>query len=382
VSRPAHDVVVIGGGLFGLVFARQLVTLTEASVLIAEATDHLGGLAWSRQDAATGVEYNPHGTHVLATGDPGVRAYLRKFVDLMAYRHVVYAQVDGDLVAMPVGLEAIGKCYGRVVDADEARALIEHDTAPFRNRLIQSVADAARATVGPRLYEMFVAGHVEKQWGRPADQLEPDVFTRRFPIRYQSESSYFPPEQWQGLPAGGYSALCTALAGHERIEVAFGCRIPLIDQCPRFRRLCVVTSPIDEYLGYRFGPLDRRTIVIDWRQVDVAGAPTHAVVTHPDRSVPYYRTHVPALLPWNSMPTTGPVLVGYEHAGTGEHSTSFVVRSAANAALAERYRQLARECPRHLFAGRGTTYYDDMGTTIGAALTAARTASTRVRAGL
>jgi UDP-galactopyranose mutase len=377
MSRPRHDVVVIGGGLFGLVFARQIAEHTRARVLVAETTGHLGGLACSRRDPVTGVEYNPHGTHVLATADRRVLGYLTQLGGWLPYRHTVFAQAGRDLVPMPVGLEAISACYGRPLNPAQARALVERDAAAYRNQPVRSAADAARAVLGLPLYQMFVAGHIAKQWGTPPEHLAPEVFSSRFQVRYGTASTYFAPGAWQGLPAGGYSALCAALASHERIEVELGRHAhPL----PRFRHLCLVTSPIDAFFGYRFGRLERRTITIDWAHLPVADAPAAAVITYPDPAIWYYRTHVPARLPWNAATTHATVLVGFERAGTGEHSVSFVVRSAANAVLAERYRRAAARDPRYIVAGRGTTFYDDMATTISRALATANSAITRLRA--
>jgi hypothetical protein len=101
------------------------------------------------------------------------------------------------------------------------------------------------------------------------------------------------------------------------------------------------------------------------------------VTTHPDETVPYYRSHRPRHLPWNTAgpPQPAVLLVGYEYAGVpppggGEDtaSISFVVRSPANAALALRYRRLADGVTSYLLAGRGTTFYHNMGATVGAAI--------------
>jgi UDP-galactopyranose mutase len=262
--------------------------------------------------------------------------------------------------------------------------VVSRDTAPFRDRPVRSAADAARAELGPRLYETFVAGYIRKQWDADPEQLAPEVFTSRFKIRYQKSSTYFPASSRQALPVTGYSGLCAALSEHERIDVELGVHASY-RSLPRFGRLCLVTAPIAMFFDNRFGVLERRHISVDWGYRPAAEAPTAAVITYPEPAVGHYRTHVPAFLPWNdpvpaNQVPTGTVLVGFEHSGTGEHTTSFVTRTAANAAVAERYRQVVRWLPGFIFGGRGTTFYDDMATTIATALRAADAAVSQLDA--
>ncbi|WP_405878565.1 NAD(P)-binding protein [Streptomyces sp. NBC_01136] len=368
MTRPrAHDVVIVGGGLFGLVLAEQLATRCPASVVVVEREHHLGGLCWSRRDPHTGVEYNPYGTHVVATADPRVWEWFTRRVRMVAYEHTVHACVADVLVPLPLGLEAIEAAYGHAMTPEQARATVEQDAAPYRNAPADNVRTLALARVGPRLYEMFVRGYVAAQWGADPADLAPEVFAERFGISYQPSRGYHPGARWQGLPGGGYGTLIEALADHPRIEVHLG-RDYLHPPRPRYRRLMIVSAPIDAHFRYQLGSLQRRSLHLRWQVVDAGVAQSAPVVTYPDGTSPYYRSHAPALLPWNrGHDQSAAILAGFEAAGPGPNRIDFVLRSPRNAELAERYRQLAVS-PDVILAGRGTTFYDDMGRSVAQAL--------------
>lgn len=370
----APDFLVVGAGMFGAVVAQQLAT-AGASVLISEQAATVGGLCASTPHPVTGEQYCPYGTHVLATSDERVWRYVTALTPFTAYQHTVYANAGGRTVPMPIGLAAIRACYGDDVNARRARELVTADTAAYRERPIATVRDAALAAFGPRLYEMFVRGYVTKQWSSDPAELTAEVLTDRFTIRYDDEGGYHGRVRWQGLPTAGYGELFTRLLSGPGIDVVTGRR--MFPGQGGFRRGVVHTGPIDAFFAYRLGRLDRRRIHLRWRVEDLDHGQATAVMVHPDPAVPYYRSHRPRHLPWNTTArrTAAGGLVGYEYPGGPPAdraedimSISFVVRSPANAALAAQYRRLAQNVPGYVLAGRGTTFYDNMGTTVSTAL--------------
>lgn len=374
MTTSAPDFLVVGAGMFGAVVAHQLAS-AGASVLIAEQTATVGGLCGSMRHPVTGEEYCPYGTHVFATSNERVWRYVTALTPFTTYRHTVYGSIGGRLVPMPIGLAAIRACYGDHVDPKQARQLVAGDTAAYRGHPTATVRDTALAAFGPRLYEMFVRGYVTKQWNIDPAELASEVLTERFTIRYDDEDGYYGRARWQGLPTAGYGELFARLLSVPGIEVVTGRRVRPGQK--DFKCGVIYTGPIDAFFAYRLGRLDRRSVHLRWRVEDPDDGPSAAVTTHPDGAVPYYRSHRPRHLPWNTsvQPKATGVLVGYEYPGTppaghGEDTTSisFVVRSPASTALAEQYRRLAHDVGGCVLAGRGTTFYDNMGATVGAAL--------------
>ncbi|MFJ4184160.1 UDP-galactopyranose mutase [Kitasatospora sp. NPDC089509] len=376
------DVAIVGAGLFGLTLAERLtVALPGISVLVVEATGRIGGLCSSQWHERLGVHVHPRGTHVLATDDAKVWAFAAAHTRVIRYRHHVHAAYRGRLIPLPLGLEAVEAVFGGPLAADEARRLVDADRAPYRHPAPATVEQAALGELGPRLYEAFVHHHVAKQWGADPADLAPEVFTSRFGLRYTRGNRYHQHARWQGLPAGGWGSMLHRLADRSGIRVQLGHEADASDP-PPFRHALVVTSPIDAWFGHRLGRLERRSLAVDWRPTRTRTAPTAPTVTYPDPAVPYYRTHTPSLLPGAAPTLTSrQVLVGYERAGTGERQVDFVLRSPGNLDLADAYRTLGQQLngDGQFFAGRGTTFYDDMATTIAAAMHLARRLTTRLR---
>jgi UDP-galactopyranose mutase len=368
VRRP--DVVVVGAGLFGLVAADRLTSLLPGvQVIILESADRIGGLCTTMICPHTGVTYNPYGTHTLATSDPRAWAYVQSRTRMISHRQRVYADVGEELVPLPLGLEAIRLCYGGPsLTPDEARRLVERDAAPHRTgRAPVNAEEAALAAVGPRLYDMFVRGHITKQWGTAPDQLAPGVFSDRFSIRFTPTTGYRTTARWQGFSARGWNAFFDRLTDNRDITVLRNTPATAED-LPLYSHACIVTTPIDAWFGHAMGTLARGRISVDWLLTDQDTAPGAALATYPGMHVPHYRTHTPGHLPGQAPHGDDKVLVGYEHHGDGQHAIDFVLRTPANEALAKAYRARASRTDGFYFAGRGTTFHHDMGTTIAAAL--------------
>lgn len=366
--RP--DVVIVGAGLFGLVAADRLTSLLPGAwVMVLESTDQLGGLCASTVCPYTDIHYNPYGTHILATSDPNVWTYVAGRARMISHQRRAYADINGQLVPLPLGLEAIRLGYGdAALTPEAARALVERDAAPHRTgRSPANAQEAALAALGPRLYEMFVRGHITKQWGTAPDQLAPGVFADRFGIRFTPTAGLRSAARWQGFPAGGWGDFFSRLVDNRDITVLRRHAASVRD-LPPYTHACIVTTPIDAWFDHDLGTLARGRICVDWRLTDRRTAPATATATYPGPDVPYYRTHTPEHLPGQPTNPTEKVLVGYEHHGDGPNAIDFVLRTPDNAALADAYRARAHRADGFLFAGRGTTFHDDMGTTIAAAL--------------
>ena len=52
---------------------------------------------------------------------------------------------------------------------------------------------------------MLVKGYTEKQWGRRATELPPEII-KRLPVRLTYDNNYFN-DLYQGIPVGGYTQI-------------------------------------------------------------------------------------------------------------------------------------------------------------------------------
>jgi UDP-galactopyranose mutase len=212
------------------------------------------------------------------------------------------------------------------------------------------------------IYEKFVKGYSEKQWGMPASSLSAEL-ARRFDVREDDEPRVMR-HRHQGIPEEGYAGLMrNMLAG-----------IPVLLHCDYLRdraefahaRKIIFTGPIDEYFGFDLGRLKYRGQRREHEYLpDVEFAQPCGQVNNPD---PAQGAHI-RTLEWKHMMQPeyarrirGTVLtrettVTPENPGDYEYPFP----DEANARLYREYRERVGAIPNLLVCGRlGEYRYYDM----------------------
>ena len=118
----------------------------------------------------------------------------------------------------------------------------------------QNFEEASLAMMPRPIYEKFVKGYTEKQWGVPATTLSAGL-AKRFDVREDDEPRLMR-HKHQGIPAGGYTQMMTnMLAG---IPLRTG--VDYLQDRAAFqpRVMTLFTGPIDEYFGCDLGRLAYR----------------------------------------------------------------------------------------------------------------------------
>src|SRR5207302_9338524 len=95
------DTLVVGAGFAGAVTAEQLASRCGHRVCVIDRRDHVGGLAYDHLDDH-GVLVHRFGPHIFHTQSARVHAYLSRFTTWRAYEHRILADVDGQLVPIPI----------------------------------------------------------------------------------------------------------------------------------------------------------------------------------------------------------------------------------------------------------------------------------------
>ena len=110
--------------------------------------------------------------------------HLSQFTEWRPYEHRVLAQVDGQLLPIPINLDTVNQLYGLSLHASTrsrhffASRAEPVDADPRRPRTWWS------SRVGRDLYEKFFRGYTRKQWGVDPSELDKSV-TARVPVRTQ-----------------------------------------------------------------------------------------------------------------------------------------------------------------------------------------------------
>lgn len=233
------EYLVVGSGLTGAVIAR---TLADAGrrVLVLDRRSHGGGNVHDHAHQS-GIRIHTYGPHYFRTNDDDLWKFVNRFTRFYKYEPALKSLVDGRCENWPVAGSYIRRAVGKT----------------WRPEFIGTPANFEEASLAmmPRaVYEKFVKGYSEKQWGVPARQLAVSL-AKRFDVREDDEPRLMR-HKYQGIPEAGYAELMRAmLAG-----------IPLLLNVDFLRHrsefapsvATVFTGPIDEYFDFDLGRLAYR----------------------------------------------------------------------------------------------------------------------------
>jgi UDP-galactopyranose mutase len=360
-ERPkAYDVMIVGAGFAGAVMAERLASQSNKKVLVVDRRPHVAGNAYDRLDAA-GVLIHQYGPHIFHTNSKDIFDYLSNFTSWRQYEHRVLAQVDGQLVPIPINRTTINKLYGLDLKTDEeAAAFLASRAEPVAD--IKTSADVVVSAVGQELYEKFFRGYTRKQWGMDPSELDKSV-TSRVPTRTNTDDRYFG-DTFQAMPADGFTKMFERMLDHPNIDLLLGVDYAEARAAYPHDHL-VFTGPIDEYFGYRYGKLPYRSLKFEHRTLEQEWHQPVAVVNYPSESVPYTRvTEYKHLTGQHSAKTS----ITYEYPAD-EGDPYYPIPRDENQALFKRYEALALAQADVTFVGRLATYrYYNMDQVVGQAL--------------
>ncbi len=356
------DYLVVGCGMYGAVYARAM---AEAGLrtLVVDKRPHIGGNCFTER--VEGINVHSYGPHIFHTNNAEVWSFVNRFAKFNHYRHRTVVNFRGRLLSFPINLLTLHQLWGVSTPAEAERELAAV-RVPCENP--QNLEQWILAQVGQELYETFIRGYTAKQWGRDPREL-PASIIRRIPIRRTYDDRYFD-DAYEGIPVGGYTGLFENLLDHENIRCETG-----IDFFAQRNWLTaqagtlVYTGKIDEYFDYRFGRLEYRSLRFE-QEVHDGDFQGNAIVNYTAAEVPH--TRITEHKHFDMRESARTVITReFPDAYDETKIPYYPIRDAANAALYERYRALAKET-NVIFGGRlGTYMYYDMHQVIAQALTAA-----------
>jgi len=211
---------VVGAGFSGATIARVLAE-NGHQVDIIDRRSHVAGNAYDYVNEL-GIRMHKYGPHIFHTSNEKVFRFLSRFTEWIFYQHKVKAMLaDGRLVTLPVNKETceiVGK---------------------------ENVLD------------VFFRPYTKKMWGLSLDELDPDILNR-VPVRDDMNELYFPNDQFQFLPNGGYTNLIENMLDHPSIK------LKLNVEYQKSLSLSYVhtfnSMSIDDFFGHVHGALPYRSI--------------------------------------------------------------------------------------------------------------------------
>jgi UDP-galactopyranose mutase len=353
-----YDWLIVGAGFAGSVLAERLATQRNERVLLIDRRPHIGGNAYDRYDEA-GLLIHQYGPHIFHTNSKQIFDHLSKFTEWRFYEHRVLAEVDRQLVPVPINLDTVNKLYGLNLTSDELEGWFASRAEKVEE--IKTSEDVVVSKVGRELYEKFFRGYTRKQWGLDPSELDKSV-TARVPTRTNRDDRYFG-DEFQFMPKHGYTRMFERMLDHPNINIMTQTEYEDVKDVVPYRRL-IYSGPIDEFFDYRFGKLPYRSLHFRHVMLDQEWHQPVAVVNYPQTNE-YTRVTEYKHLTGQTHPKTA---LTYEFpSSTGE--PYYPVPKAENQELYKKYERLALVTPSVWFVGRLATYrYYNMDQIVGQAL--------------
>lgn len=222
-------ILIVGAGFSGATIAR---ILAENSMLVTviEKRDHIAGNAYDFVNEH-GIRLHKYGPHIFHTNNKRVFDWLSKYTNWISYKHKVRALLkDGTEVVLP----------------------------PNR--------DTAKIVGKDNIIDVLFRPYTKKMWGLDIEDLDPGI-VKRVPVREDDNLYYFPNDEYQGLPADGYTKLVENILDHENIEVQLDTEFTKSMEHKFFHVFNAM--PIDEYYEFKFGELPYRSLRFHHQTVNV-----------------------------------------------------------------------------------------------------------------
>ena len=355
------DYLIVGAGLYGAVFAHEMVKRGKR-VLVIDRRNHIGGNCYTEE--IDGINVHKYGAHIFRTSRKDIWEYVQQFAEFNHFVNSPIANFHGKIYNMPFNMNTFNRIWGVCTPA-EAKAKIEEQ----RREIVgepKNLEEKAISLVGRDVYEILIREYTEKQWGRPCNEL-PSSIIRRLPVRLIYDNNYFN-DPYQGIPIGGYTQIFEKLL--DGCEVRLG--VDFLKDMNAYHNLAdkiLYTGPIDEYYGFRFGSLEYRSLRFEHKRIsDTDNFQGVAVVNYTSRDEPYTRSIEHKHFEFGTQPTTV-VSYEYSHEWRPGEEPYYPVNDDKNQRRYEQYQALAATEGRVMFGGRlGLYRYTDMQDTIISAL--------------
>ena len=353
-----YDYLIVGCGLFGVVFAREM-TNAGKKCLIIDKRDHIGGNVYTENKE--GINVHVYGPHIFHTSDKGIWDYVNKYATFNNFRYEPIANFNGETYNLPFNMNTFAKMWG-VVTPQEAMDKINSQVIDIH--IPKNLEEFALSKVGKDIYEKLICGYTTKQWGTDPKNL-PTSIIKRIPLRFTYDNNYYY-DTYQGIPIGGYTKMVENMIGD--IEVKLG--VDFLQNRDYYMSIAdkvVYTGKIDEFFDYRFGELEYRSLRFETETLDIPNYQGVAGVNYTSVDVPW--TRIIEHKHFEMLETKKTIITKeYPQKFDKTNVPYYPINDDKNNKIYNQYKELSKES-NIIFGGRLAEYkYYDMHQVIGSAL--------------
>lgn len=356
-----YDLLIIGSGLFGSVFAHEA-NKEGLKCLVIDKRSHFGGNVYCEK--IEDINVHKYGAHIFHTNDKKIWEYINQFADFNNYINSPISISKGKVYNLPFNMNTFYQLWGNR-NPEEVKKIIEEQIKEFGVENPKNLEEQALSLVGKDVYETLIKEYTEKQWGRKATEL-PTFIIKRLPVRFTFDNNYFN-DKYQGIPEGGYTKIIEKML--EGVEVTLNTNY--FDNKKYFDSIAnkvVFTGKIDEYFDFQFGPLEYRSLRFENEILETSNFQGNAVVNYNDIETPYTRIIEHKHFEFGKQTKTV-ITKEYPENWSLEKEAYYPINDETNQEKYLKYKNLADQS-NVLFGGRLAEYkYYDMHQIIASALT-------------
>lgn len=271
INVQDFDVVVVGSGFSGAIFARELAEKHNKKVLVVEKRPHIAGNMYDEYNEH-GILVQKYGPHFFNTNEAWIIEYLSQYCELVPHAVSGKSVIDGKFVQLPYNFQTIQDLY----DVKTAESLYEKLRSEFEGEervsifSLLSSNDEDIKIFAEELYQKAFKPYTMKQWDLTTEQIDRSVLNRvKFALNFDKR---YLNKDFQFLPKLGFTKLFENILDHENILTLLDTDaldyITIINDSVYYNgnivKSIIYTGPIDELFKREFGVLPYRSLEFEY----------------------------------------------------------------------------------------------------------------------
>jgi UDP-galactopyranose mutase len=376
--REHFDVLLVGAGLYNAVLANRFAN-HGLSCLIVEKRNEIGGNCHTYE--LNGITVHKYGAHIFHTSNDEVWKFANRFANFVPYQNSPIAMTKKDGKFLYLNLPFNMNTYARIwpdLSPEEISAKIDEEIDEAKaTEDTFTLSGCCKRMVGKTVFELLVKDYTEKQWGKPCEELPPDLI-KRLPMRFTWNNNYFN-DKYQGIPEEGYTKWIENMIFRDapsKVNLLLG-----VDYLERRTELSLMANHVF-YSGrpdllYEQHDLPFRSLKFETSVLPIPDFQGTAVVNHNTKDVPYTRTiEHKHFQPWKEgtemcVPRSMTTVVTTETpclCNKADDEPYYPINSQENERIYRGYADVAKDSRIHLCGRLGLYRYLDMDDCIESAL--------------
>ena len=352
--KTKYNYLIVGSGLFGSTCAYEL-TKAGFSVLVIEKRSHIGGNVYTKN--VKGINVHVYGPHIFHTDNLDIWKYVNQFAKFNNFINSPLANYHGELYHLPFNMNTFCELWSDVKTSDDAKKHIDEEKKKFDIFEPRNLEEQAISLVGETIFKKLIKEYTEKQWGKDCKELPPSII-KRIPVRFEFNNNYFT-DKYQGIPEGGYTQIIEKmlLGSDILLDTNF------LDNKEKYLGMAqhvIYTGMIDEFFGYKYGPLEYRSLKFETDELNIPSFQGNAVINYTSHEKPFTRIIEHKFFEFGKQPIT---IISREYPDRFEKGKIpyYTINDEKNQTLLEKYQQEAKKFRNIYFGGRlGSYHYYDM----------------------